>query len=238
MSIDSRRRRGIFIRKIIHAVFSSLLVLPIVVHEYLPMVRPDVCYVIVTFIACMIYVVYFKRTIIFEAFRSQLEILARTFSKIIPQLSNQPIQNLINQLQVSFQKFEMKMRELLDIAQRDYERRYSFVGILMGSIGVLCSYVLFHFYAIYGIMGLAIYDTVSAVSGAIYGRHRLPFSIVTFEGCLTGMLAYYISLLVAGVGPIYALVISLVAVLSEAYGVEDNLSIPIFTSLAAYLLLR
>lgn len=236
--VKDRNRRGIVIRKIIHAVFSSLLTLPIIVHQYLKIVRPDVCYVIITFIACMIYVIYFKRTIIFEAFRSQLEVLARTFSKILPQLSNQPIQNMINQLQLSFQKFEAKMRELLDIAQRDYERRYSFVGILMGSIGVLCSYVLFHVYVIYGILGLAVYDTVSALAGATYGRHRLPFSIVTFEGCLTGIAAYYVALLLMGLRPLSSLIVSIVAALAEAYGVEDNLSIPIFTSLAAYLLSR
>ncbi len=234
----NKSRRGLVIRKIIHAVFSSLLLLPIIVHHYLQMVRPDVCYVIVTFIACMIYVVYFKRSIIFEAFRSQIEVLAKTFSKILPQLANQPIQNMINQLQLSFQKFETKMRELLDIAQRDYERRYSFVGILMGSIGVLCSYVLFHTYAIYGILGLAVYDTVSALAGATYGRHRLPFSIVTLEGCATGITAYYIVLLLTGLRPLTGLIVSIVAALAEAYGVEDNLSIPIFTSLAAYLLSR
>ncbi len=237
MELD-RKKRGVIIRKAIHAIFSSLLLLPIFVHYYLPMVRPDVCYVIITFIACMIYVVYFKRTIIFEAFRSQIEALARTFSKLIPQLANQPIQNMINQLQISFQKFETKMRELLDIAQRDYERRYSFVGILMGSIGVLCSYILFHSYAMYGILGLAVYDTVSAISGVIYGKHRLPFSVVTFEGCLTGMLAYYAVLVIVGMHPVESLIVSLVAALAEAYGVEDNLSIPIFTSLAAYLLSR
>ncbi|NPB00525.1 MAG: phosphatidate cytidylyltransferase [Crenarchaeota archaeon] len=234
----NRSRRGVIVRKTIHAVFSSLLLLPIIVHWYLNMVRPEVCYVIVTFIACMIYVIYFKRTIIFEAVRSQLEILARTFSKIIPQLANQPIQNMINQLQASFQKFEMKMRELLDIAQRDYERRYSFVGILMGSIGVLCSYVLFHTYAIYGILGLAVYDTVSALAGATYGKHRLPFSMVTLEGCLTGIVVYYTVLIMISARPITCLIVSIVAALAEAYGVEDNLSIPIFTSLAAYLLSR
>ncbi len=236
---EKLKKRGVIIRKIIHAIFSSLLLIPILIHgvieKYIPV---DACYVIITVVASIVYVVYFKRSIIHEAIRGQLEILMKSFLKIFPQLHSQPLQNIIYQLQTSFQKFESKMREIIEIAQRDYEKRYSFVGILMGSIGVLCSYVLFHTYALYGILGLAVYDTVSAVSGSIYGRHRLPLSIVTIEGCITGMLAYLIVLVCIGVPILKAFTISAVAAVCEAYGIEDNLSIPIFTSLTAYLLLR
>ncbi len=231
-------KRGLIIRKIIHAIFSSLLLIPLLVHSISRVVPTDVCYVIITIIASIIYVAYFKRSIIHEAIRGQLDILMKSLSKIFPQTHSQSLQNILAQIQASFQKFEIKMREIIEIAQRDYEKRYSFVGILMGSIGVLCSYILFHRYALYGILGLAVYDTISAISGSVYGRHRLPFSTVTIEGCLTGVLVYLIVLSCLSIPILKALLITLTAVLSEAYGVEDNLSIPIFTSLASYILLR
>lgn len=113
-----------------------------------------------------------------------------------------------------------------------------YLGVLMGSVGgVYASYTAFGQLAVYGILALIFYDTFSALIGTAFGKHKLPYTSSTVEGgAIGGLLVYAAVLSIFNFNILDLIVLGIVAVLSEAYGVEDNLTIPIFTSLAAFLL--
>ncbi|WP_243678406.1 hypothetical protein [Vulcanisaeta distributa] len=135
-------------------------------------------------------------------------------------------------------RLEKTVKELLESVERDYERRGGYLGILMGAIGgVLISQLLTGNYVIYGIISVIVYDTMSAIGGVLLGRVRLPpFSNATMEGTLVGMASLAIVLFLFTNQLISSLAVTVVAALAEAYGMEDNLAIPVTTSLIAMAL--
>ena len=121
-------------------------------------------------------------------------------------------------------------------AERDYERRWGYLGVLMGAVSTYVVATLFtRDDLVVAVLSLAIYDAASAVAGAAIGRTRLPRSRASVEGGAVGAAAYAASLILIGVDPVKAMLISVVAVLAEAYGVEDNLTLPIATALTSHL---
>ncbi len=127
----------------------------------------------------------------------------------------------------------LQLTEMIEGMERDYERRAGYVGLLYGVIGVSISYMLFDGFAIYGIGGLATTDVFSSLVGSRAGRRRLPLSDGTLEGFLAGFAAYLLPLLMFE-HPARALAIALASSIAELYGIEDNLSIPVAASLAAW----
>ncbi|WP_054849772.1 hypothetical protein [Vulcanisaeta sp. JCM 14467] len=91
-------------------------------------------------------------------------------------------------------------------------------------------------YVIYGIISVIVYDTMSAIGGVLLGRVKLPFSNATMEGMLVGMASLAIVLFLFTNQLIGTFAITVVAALAEAYGFEDNLAIPVTTSLMAMAL--
>lgn len=132
-----------------------------------------------------------------------------------------------------FEKTVLQLTEIIEGMERDYERRAGYVGLLYGVIGVSASYMLFEGFAIYGIGGLATTDVFASLVGSRAGRRRMPFSDGTLEGFLAGFAAYLL-LLLAFEHPARAVAIALASSMAELYGVEDNLSIPVVASFAAW----
>ncbi|RLG53250.1 MAG: hypothetical protein DRO00_04460 [Thermoproteota archaeon] len=127
------------------------------------------------------------------------------------------------------------MDSLINTMQREYERRAGYLGLVYGTIGVFTAYTLFGYEVIYGIAAMATTDIFSSLIGMAFGRRKIPFSNGTLEGTLAGFFSFFIPLLF--VEPIgRALVLALSASFAEAYGVEDNLSIPVFVSFISWLL--
>ena len=86
----------------------------------------------------------------------------------------------------------------------------------------------------YGILALAVVDSVSAMITKILPKPRLYkhslWSVVITYGAFLAVLA------AAGAGIWRAMLIALVAVAAENLGIEDNLTLPIATSAIAYVL--
>ncbi len=224
------------LRKLIHVVLSVFLIIPFIMNLGIYGISTTLYFTLITLIVSVIYVIQVKRPIITIML---LDALTSARRSILQQITKSPISSAIplDTLDDSLMKLEKTVKELLDSVERDYERRGGYLGILMGgAIGVLISQLLTGNYVIYGIISVIIYDTMSALGGTLLGRVKLPFSNATMEGALVGMASLAIVLFILTNQLIGPLAITVVAALAEAYGMEDNLAIPVTTSLIALVL--
>ncbi len=237
--LQDKRKLGTVIRKIIHLIFTVPLLLPFIapLSEHIAITT---YYVILTICAGFIYVMYMKRHRLHVQFRDRIDIIRTQLSRLTATGHYSPTTKMISlpleHIQSAIMRVEAKLREIIELAERDYERKYGYIGILMGTVGVLCSYLMFRDYALYGILGLAVYDTVSAVAGAIIGRRRIPLTEHTVEGCLIAITVFTLVLVMLGVSPPDSLILALTAMVAELFGIEDNLAIPLAVSAVAYAL--
>ncbi|WP_188602690.1 phosphatidate cytidylyltransferase [Vulcanisaeta souniana] len=229
------RLRAMALRKLIHVVLSVFLIIPFIMNLGIYGISTTLYFTLITLIVSVIYVIQVKRPIITIML---LDALTSARRSILQQITKSPISSAIplDTLDDSLMKLEKTVKELLDSVERDYERRGGYLGILMGAIGVLISQLLTGNYVIYGIISVIIYDTMSALGGTLLGRVKLPFSNATMEGALVGMASLAIVLFILTNQLIGPLAITVVAALAEAYGMEDNLAIPVTTSLIALVL--
>ncbi len=127
------------------------------------------------------------------------------------------------------------MDSLINTMQREYEKRAGYLGLVYGTIGVFTAYTLFGYEVVYGIAAMATTDIFSSLVGMAFGKRKIPFSNGTLEGMVAGFFSFFLPLLL--VEPMWrALIIALSASFAEIYGVEDNLSIPVFVSFVSWLL--
>ncbi len=227
--------RAMALRKLIHVVLSVFLIIPFIVNLGIYGISTTLYFTLITLGVSVIYVVQVKRPIITIML---LDALTSARRSILQQITKSPISSAIplDTLDDSLMKLEKTVKELLDNVERDYERRGGYLGILMGAIGVLISQLLAGNYVIYGIVSVIVYDTMSALGGTLLGRVKLPFSNATMEGVLVGMASLAIVLFILTNQLVGSLAIIVVAALAEAYGMEDNLAIPVATSLMAMVL--
>ncbi len=125
---------------------------------------------------------------------------------------------------------------LVRLVERDYERRVGWLGALSGLVGVSSTYFLFGLLASYGILALILTDGISSIVGILLGKIRIPLSDGTVEGTLAGFLSYYAVLTYLTGIPQLALVIAAASSIAELYGGEDNISIPVISTLTAFLI--
>lgn len=138
--------------------------------------------------------------------------------------------------------FGKKIEEIMEIMdsfvnamQRDYERRAGYLGLVYGTVGVFIAYTLFGYEVIYGIAALATTDIFSSLGGMTFGKRKLPFSNGTLEGTIIGFFSFLFPLLF--VEPVNrAIILAAAASFVEAYGVEDNLSVPVFVSFISWIM--
>ena len=227
--------RAMALRKLIHVVLSVFLIIPFIVNLRAYGISTTLYFTLITLGVSVIYVIQVKRPIITIVL---LDALTSARRSILQQITKSPIGSAIpiDTLDDGLMRLERTVKELLESVERDYERRGGYLGILMGAIGVLVSQLLTGNYVIYGIISVIIYDTMSAIGGVLLGRVKLPFSNATMEGALVGMASLATVLFLFTNQLIGSLAITVVAALAEAYGMEDNLAIPVATSLMAMAL--
>ncbi len=127
------------------------------------------------------------------------------------------------------------MESLINAMQREYERRAGYMGLVYGTIGIFTAYTLFGYEVIYGIAAMATTDIFSSLVGMAFGKRKIPFSNSTLEGMIAGFFSLLIPLLM--VEPWWrALILALSASIVEVYGIEDNLTLPVFVSFVSWLL--
>lgn len=227
--------RAMALRKLIHVVLSIFLIVPYIVNLNLIGLTMQLYFTILMIGVAFIYVIQVKRpiitTMLTDALVSARRIILQQLTKTSPNLLSS-----FEMLDEGLLRLEKTMKELLESVERDYERRGGYLGILMGMVGVLASNLITGNYVFYGIISVIVYDTMSALGGTLLGRVNLPFSNATIEGMLVGMASLLIILLLFTNNLIGSLAITVAAALAETYGIEDNLTIPIVTSLMALAL--
>ncbi|MBP1449922.1 MAG: phosphatidate cytidylyltransferase [Thermoproteus sp.] len=219
--------RGLLVRKIFHITGAILLAVP-----FISNVPIAPYYSLLALAAGVFYSVQVKMPKLLVNLRlnifKNLEEMFINLDKLVP------VSRV--DLKIQYDAALAAIERALESAERDYEKRGGYLGLLMGAVGILISYNVFGpSYLLPAVLGLAVYDTFSALVGAAVGRHRLPATEATIEGAIGGGAPTFLALAIAGYSPLAALLILAAIVLAEAYGVEDNLAIPLAASAAAYL---
>ncbi|MFP3211162.1 MAG: phosphatidate cytidylyltransferase [Thermocladium sp.] len=228
------RIKALLYRKLFHLILSVFLIAPFIIGLQLQLIT--YYYLILLFLAAMLYATQLKRPIISLVISEALDDARQSFRDQLIKILGTIQRGGGDEVIITFNKLESMFNETLKNIERDYEKRGGYLGVLMGAIGVYASYTAFGSYAAYGILALIFYDTFSALIGTAIGRHKLPYSTSTIEGSIGGLAIYMLVLLVLGLRPIDLAALGAAVVVSEAYGVEDNLTIPLIASLVAFLL--
>jgi len=143
---------------------------------------------------------------------------------------------LLEEINEMFDRGEKRFQDLLDIVERDYEKKFGFIAITFALISVFVSYILFgREAASVGVLALMIVDPISAVITLITSGHtktrigkHTPPSILVSLLLFSSVLAVFMGIRGFAVGA--------VSVVVEAFSPEDNLTLPISASLTAWLL--
>ncbi|ACB07907.1 phosphatidate cytidylyltransferase [Candidatus Korarchaeum cryptofilum] len=200
---------GETIRKLIHVIFSLLLAIPLFLKGY---IEPGIVYGAALALGGIIYSTQVKG--LPEWLKASMQ---------IPQ---------VRHLEAMVESFE----KLISMVERDYERRSGWLGMMSGLIGGASSYFIFGHHMIYGVLALVFVDGISAIFGMNFGRRGVPFSNKTIEGTLSGFLSFYIILIPITGKLIESLILAAASSISELYGIEDNISVPIVASAVSYFL--
>ncbi|MEM0267824.1 MAG: hypothetical protein QXH90_03195 [Candidatus Korarchaeum sp.] len=196
------------LRKIIHMLFSLLLVIPLIFRDY---IEPGIIYGAALAFGGVIYSMQVKGPP--EWLRASMQ---------LPQ---------IKQLESLVESFE----RLVSMVERDYERRSGWLGLMSGLIGGASSYFIFGFHVIYGVLGLLLVDGISTIVGMNIGVIKVPFTNKTVEGTLAGFLSFSVALTIITGNFSSSLIVASVSSLAELYGIEDNITVPLVASALAYL---
>ncbi len=222
-------RDPVKLRKAIHTAFISLLFVPYAV----PLLEPRMYYAALAVSASLLYALQVKQPQL--AIKLVNDLLYRSeemFEKL------QRIAPGVDRLYVreQYERFREEIIDMVRSVERDYEKKSGYVGMLLGIMGIYITNTLFgDLPTLTALTSLAVYDTVSGIVGARHGRRRFPHSRASLEGSLAGALAN--AAVLAPFLGLPAVLISAIAVLAEAYGVEDNMSIPLAVGLTTYILL-
>ncbi|MFP3250520.1 MAG: phosphatidate cytidylyltransferase [Thermoproteus sp.] len=222
--------RGLLVRKSFHVAGAVLLAVPLFAR-----IEPAVYYAALALAAGFLYSIQVKRPQILldlrrDVFKSLEDVFA-SLDKLVPVGRAD--------LKVQYDALLGSIERAIEAAERDYEKRGGYLGLLMGAVGVLISYNIFGPVGLLpAVVGLAVYDSFSALVGSVLGRHRLPAVDATVEGMLGGAVPTLAVFIAAGYGPLTSLVITAFVAVAEAYGVEDNLAIPLAAAAAAYMMLH
>jgi len=201
-------KRNELLRKAIHIVFSSILLAPMMVGN---LIDPKLVYAAALAVGGWIYSAQVKG--LPQWLRAGMQ---------IPQPKG---------VEIVLDSFN----RLVSLVERDYERRAGWLGALSGLIGVSSSYFLFGSLASYGIFALILTDGLSSIVGISVGRIRIPMADGTLEGTTAGFISY-LALLVSLTGdPYVAALVAISSSVAELYGGEDNIAVPIVSTLVAFL---
>lgn len=221
------------VRKGLHLSLSLILLIPFVLSHFKAELNAEIFYSVISILALTLNAIRIKRPLL----RSEVKIFMRErrekfFSDIrsfIP-LKSEVTSQVLNKIEEKIRGVEDLIDNQLSAVERDYERIGGYVGLTYGVLGVTISYFLFKDYALYGIISLATMDFIATIIGELTGTHRIPFTDKTVEGSISGFVMFFTVLILMGISPSNSLLLSTVAMVVEAYSIEDNLLLPIFVS--------
>ncbi|MGC9104079.1 MAG: hypothetical protein ACP5JF_04710 [Candidatus Methanodesulfokora sp.] len=197
------------LRKLVHMALSALMFAPFLLSSILKY-DPVSAYGLIIVASAWVYAVRAKG-------------IPKELGQMIKRVRIERMDRLASQFAVSIERLE-----------RDYERRAGWIGLLTGVIGIGGSYIVFRDCFIAGVLAMIFVDGISAIVGMSIGR-RIPLSKGTVEGTLAGFLSYFIAMTFI-TNPVKSATIALLTSAAELYGIEDNLSVPMVSSLLLFLL--
>jgi dolichol kinase len=214
-------------------MLSLILLLPFIMSCFKIDFDKAVFYSVLSILALIFNAIQIKRPLLRSEVRKFMrESRERFFTDIkafIPVRSQVTI-HVLDKIEEKIRGVEDLIDYQLSTVERDYEKRGGYIGLTYGILGATFSYFLFRDYALYGVISLATTDAVATLIGGLTGTHKLPLANKTFEGSIAGFLTFFTALVLIGVPPLSSLILSAVAMVVEAYAVEDNLLLPITVS--------
>ncbi|QOJ79564.1 hypothetical protein IG193_03660 [Infirmifilum lucidum] len=212
-------------RKIVHLGLSSLLICPFILHLPEPLdIR--VYYSLGLLAAALINSAVVRRS----KLRVELENFSSELHKFVDSFGEKTRMPLAV-IEEAIDEFHGFIERQLSLLERDYEKREGYVGLLYGMIGAVISLLVDPCHTFYGITALAVVDTVASISSmAIWHRGK------SLGGEAVAFLVYASLLVVSGSSALQAIVVSLLAVVSEYFSPEDNLTVPVVATTTAMLL--
>ncbi|HID80651.1 MAG TPA: hypothetical protein EYP48_02920 [Ignisphaera sp.] len=233
------------IRKVIHFSFSLLLILPLTpsfieASSRIGITNPTLfTYSLLTFFAALVNSIQIRKpNLREEMIRFLRDLRKRSLAKLESLAKSLGTQTLLKigfeELDKLFSRAEENLNTIVSRLERDYEKQYGYVCITFALISILLAYILFDKYVIYGILALAIVDSVSAIFTALIPtpkiyKHSVPSMIISF-------VCFYIPITMFSGSPIKSLAISAIVILIETISPEDNLTLPFLTALISYYL--
>lgn len=212
-------------RKLIHIILSLLLFLPF----FLPLPKPLNIYNYYSLgllAAALINSFVVKRS----KLSLELDTLRRELHRFADSLGDKarmPL-TILEEAINDFHKFVEKQLALLE---RDYEKREGYVGLLYGMIGATISLLFDPCHTFYGIVALAVIDAVASLSSLSIWRKGK-----TAGGELIALTLYTILLLFLGMPLLQSLILSTISTITEYFSPEDNLTVPVITTVSAMML--
>jgi len=218
--------RSLFARKFFHVIFVALLAVPLFVE-----VPAELYIAVLTLVGGFVYSIQVRQPLVWEEFRQNFfRSLEEAFTRLEQLL---PLDKPL--LRSQYQAAVRQLEELMLAAERDYEKRHGYLGILMGAVGFLVAVAIFgkaHLLA--SVVSMLVYDAVSAVVGTLLQGWRIAGKL-TLWGTGAGALSNVLALVAVGYPASSALLITAFVVLADALSPEDNLTIPPAAAAASYL---
>ena len=236
--------KGEILRKVVHLSLVSLLAIPLTPHYRqlfqgieLPYDATLLTYTLLTFISAFINSLQIRVPSIYAA---SLKIVREFRKRIIDYINeNIKIENLaefLRDIDNAFNKHEERFTEFIAGIEREYEKRYGYISITFGIVSITLAYILFGALStLYGILALAIIDPITAITTLLTRNSKKIFKH-TLPSITTAFIVYTLVCLLINNNIVNAISIALVAVTVELFSPEDNLTLPLFTALASYLL--
>lgn len=237
--------QALIIRKAIHFSFSLLLILPLTpsfieASSRIGITNPALLiYSLLTFFAALVNSIQIRKpNLREEMMRFLRDLRKRSLTKLESLARSLGTQTLLKigfeELDKLFSRAEENLNTIVSRLERDYEKQYGYVCVTFALISILLAYILFNKHVVYGILALAIVDSISAILTALIPtpkvyKHSLPSIAISF-------ICFYIPIAILSSSPIKSLVVSVIVILVEIASPEDNLTLPFLTSLTSYYL--
>lgn len=235
---------SILLRKIMHLIF-SLVLITLFTHRYKVFVKTLLGEVfdptlvslsILLFIAALVNSIQIRMPNLREKFlRISGDLRRRFIDGIETTAKGKPYAEVLEGFIKILARYEERFIELISIVERDYELKYGYISITFALLSVTMSYILFGYRAIYGILALAIVDSISAITTFYTSdrrgklKHSIPSIVITY-------IIFMFILLILSRDITSSMTISAIAIITELLSPEDNLTLPIITSLTSYIL--
>jgi len=131
-------------------------------------------------------------------------------------------------------RVEDSLTKFVSEVEREYERKFGYIAITFALLSIALSYALFGSYVAYGIVALAVVDSLSAVLTKLLPKPKV-FKHSAWSIAIT--FSVFASVLFVGGVPLRtSILVALAAIVAENLGIEDNLTLPIVTTAVAFVL--